>query len=90
MQEGACVEAFILEYCRKIVTYPQVVEVRSTLLEEHLKEITIYANPMDMGRIIGKEGKVVSALKTFISGMKAKNGLSYKLVVLATENPYVL
>ncbi|WP_104750775.1 KH domain-containing protein [Helicobacter salomonis] len=90
MQEGACVEAFILEYCRKIVTYPQVVEVRSKLLEEHLKEITIYANPMDMGRIIGKEGKVVSALKTFISGMKAKNGLSYKLVVLATENPYVL
>ncbi|MFC3848194.1 KH domain-containing protein [Helicobacter baculiformis] len=90
MQEEACVETFLLEYCRKIVTYPQVVEVRSTLLEDNLKEIAIYTNPVDMGRVIGKEGKMISALKAFISGMKAKNGLSYKLVVLAAENPYVL
>ncbi|WP_121021532.1 KH domain-containing protein [Helicobacter vulpis] len=90
MQEGACVEAFVLEYCKKIVTYPQVVEVRSQLVEEHLKEIAIYTNPVDMGRVIGKEGRIISALKAFISGMKAKDGLSYKIVVLASENPYVL
>ncbi|WP_104749664.1 KH domain-containing protein [Helicobacter cynogastricus] len=92
MSEEVCVENFLLEYCKKIVTYPQIVEVRSRLLEDdpHTKEIAIYTSPVDMGRVIGKEGKMVSALKAFISGMKAKNGLSYKLVVLASENPYVL
>lgn len=87
---GFCVEKFVQEYCKKIVTYPQVLEVKSKILEEGIQELCIYTNPMDMGRVIGRDGKMVSAIKAFISGVKAKNGLSYKIVVLASENPYIL
>ncbi|WP_104640032.1 KH domain-containing protein [Helicobacter bizzozeronii] len=90
LEGGFCVEKFVQEYCKKIVTYPQVLEVKSKMLEEGTKELCIYTNPVDMGRVIGKDGKMVSAIKAFISGVKAKNGLNYKIVVLASENPYVL
>ncbi|EFX42806.1 hypothetical protein HSUHS1_0880 [Helicobacter suis HS1] len=58
-------------------------------MQGQIKEILIYTNPMDMGRVIGKDGKMVSALRTFISGVKVKDGLSYKIIVLASENPYI-
>ncbi|WP_163566234.1 KH domain-containing protein [Helicobacter suis] len=87
-REGFCVEKFVEAYCKKIVAYPQVLQVQSRL-QGQIKEILIYTNPMDMGRVIGKDGKMVSALRAFISGVKAKDGLSYKIIVLASENPYV-
>ncbi|WP_050780219.1 KH domain-containing protein [Helicobacter suis] len=71
-----------------MVAYPQVLQVQSRL-QGQIKEILIYTNPMDMGRVIGKDGKMVSALRTFISGVKVKDGLSYKIIVLASENPYI-
>ncbi|EJB22447.1 KH domain RNA binding protein [Helicobacter pylori CPY6311] len=47
-----------------------------------------------MGHVIGKEGKMVSAIKAFVSGVKAKDGFSYKIVVFASKNgdknPHVL
>ncbi|BCZ17774.1 hypothetical protein NHP190003_10560 [Helicobacter sp. NHP19-003] len=72
------------------MAYPQVLQVHVRLLEPGVKEVCIYANPLDMGRVIGKDGKMVSALKAFISGVKAKDGFSYKIVVVAAKNPYVL
>lgn len=44
-------------------------------------EITIYANQADVGKLIGKEGKMIGAIKTVISGCKAKDGLSYRINV---------
>ncbi|EJB47643.1 KH domain RNA binding protein [Helicobacter pylori Hp H-16] len=49
-----------------------------------------------MGHVIGKEGKMVSAIKAFVSGVKAKDGFSYKIVVFASndknsdKNPHAL
>ncbi|BEG57074.1 hypothetical protein NHP21005_07620 [Helicobacter sp. NHP21005] len=88
--QGYPIEIFVAEYCKKIVAYPQVLQVQVRLLEPGVKEVCIHANPLDMGRIIGKDGKMVSALKAFISGVKAKDGFSYKIVVVAAKNPYVL
>ncbi|BCZ18496.1 KH domain RNA binding protein [Helicobacter sp. NHP19-012] len=88
--QGYPIEIFVAEYCKKIVTYPQVLQVQVRLIEPGVKEVCIHANPLDMGRVIGKDGKMVSALKAFISGVKAKDGFSYKIVVVAAKNPYVL
>ncbi|WP_053825742.1 KH domain-containing protein [Helicobacter heilmannii] len=87
--QGYPIEIFVAEYCKKIVAYPQVLQVQVRLVEPGVKEVCIHANPLDMGRVIGKDGKMVSALKAFISGVKAKDGFSYKIVVVAAKNPYV-
>ncbi|MGL2801902.1 KH domain-containing protein [Helicobacter pylori] len=89
-----CVAAFLEKYLKKVVSFPQALSVEHTLLEDKVKQITIYTHPSDMGHVIGKEGKMVSAIKAFVSGVKAKDGFSYKIVVFASKNgdknPHVL
>ncbi|GHP72933.1 RNA-binding protein [Helicobacter pylori] len=85
---------FLEKYLKKVVSFPQALSVEYTLLEDKVKQITIYTHPSDMGHVIGKEGKMVSTIKAFISGVKAKDGFSYKIVVVANKNsdknPHVL
>ncbi len=81
-----CVAAFLEKYLKKVVSFPNALSVDHTLLEDKVKQITIYTHPLDMGHVIGKEGKMVSAIKAFVSGVKAKDGFSYKIVVFASKN----
>ena len=46
-------------------------------------EIVLFANRADIGKLIGKEGKMIGAIKTVISGCKAKDGVSYRINVEA-------
>lgn len=50
-------------------------------VEMNFYEIEILASLQDAGRLIGKDGKMIGAIKTFISGVKAKNGNSYRIIV---------
>lgn len=78
------VEDFIKEYARKIASKPECIEVKETLNRaEGLRSVVIYADNADVGRLIGKQGKMISSIKTLVSACKAKDGLSYKIVVEA-------
>ncbi len=81
-----CVAVFLEKFLKKVVSFPNALSVDHTLLEDKVKQITIYTHPLDMGHVIGKEGKMVSAIKAFVSGVKAKDGFSYKIVVFASKN----
>jgi predicted RNA-binding protein YlqC (UPF0109 family) len=48
-------------------------------------EIVLHANQADVGKLIGKEGKMIGAIKTLISGCKAKDGKSYRINVEAIK-----
>jgi predicted RNA-binding protein YlqC (UPF0109 family) len=48
---------------------------------DEVTEIVLYANQADVGKLIGKEGKMIGAIKTVISGCKAKDGVSYRINV---------
>lgn len=76
-------EEFILTYAKLISSCPEDVSVESNSYTEEMDEITIYANKQDLGKLIGKGGKMVTAIKTVVSGCKAKGGKSYKLNVRA-------
>ena len=67
---------FVAEFARLIASYP----VESTTSDD-LVEIVLYANQVDVGKLIGKEGKMIGAIKTVISGCKAKDGKSYRINV---------
>lgn len=71
---------FIEEYAKLIVLYPEDIEVKVDSFNG-MDEITLYANSVDIGKLIGKEGKMITSIKTLISGCKAKDGKSYRINV---------
>ena len=71
---------FVAQFARLIATHPEDIRVDATEGDE-MTEIVLYANQADVGKLIGKEGKMIGAIKTVISGCKAKDGKSYRINV---------
>jgi len=74
---------FVSTYAKMIVKYPEEIEVSSKKLDDTFFEITIIANNNDIGKLIGKNGNMINAIKTILNGCKAKDGNSYKIQVIA-------
>jgi len=71
---------FVAQFAKLIASYPE--EVRVEVKESgEVTEIVLYANQSDIGKLIGKGGKMIGAIKTVISGCKAKDGVSYRINV---------
>jgi predicted RNA-binding protein YlqC (UPF0109 family) len=76
------ISEFVAQFARLIATHPE--DVRFELTEgNEVTEIVLFANQADIGKLIGKEGKMIGAIKTVISGCKAKDGKSYRINVEA-------
>ncbi len=71
---------FVAGFAQLIAAYPEDIRVESFEGDE-VTEIVLYANQADVGKLIGKEGKMIGAIKTVISGCKAKDGKSYRINV---------
>lgn len=80
------VQDFISQFAGMIATYPEKIRVERNDVNEGFTEIVIYADRGDAGKIIGKEGNMINALKTVISGCKAKDGISYRVLVRPLED----
>ncbi len=74
------ISEFIAQFAKLIATYPDDIKVQIKQSDE-VTEIILYANQADVGKLIGKEGKMIGAIKTVISGCKAKDGVSYRINV---------
>jgi hypothetical protein len=75
---------FVAQFARLIASNPDDVRVEVKEGDE-TTEILLYANQADIGKLIGKEGKMIGAIKTVISGCKAKDGVSYRINVEAIK-----
>jgi len=73
---------FVAQFAKLIVSHPDDVSVDVKDGDE-VTQIVLYANQSDIGKLIGKEGKMIGAIKTVISGCKAKDGISYRINVEA-------
>jgi predicted RNA-binding protein YlqC (UPF0109 family) len=80
------VEKFICEYAKLIAQEPEKVSVVKEDINDTYSEIIIYASGLDAGKLIGKDGKMIGAIKTMITGCKAKDGISYKVQVSNIDN----
>jgi predicted RNA-binding protein YlqC (UPF0109 family) len=76
---------FLLSYTKLLVSHPEDISVTITEMDENFDEIIILANSEDIGKLIGKEGKMINAIKTVISGCKARGGKSYRVNVKAAD-----
>ncbi|NPA50161.1 MAG: KH domain-containing protein [Epsilonproteobacteria bacterium] len=81
------VKDFILNYAKLIATYPDVIKVEIVdNISEDYSDIIVYAKPIDVGKLIGKKGKMINAIKAVISGCKAKGEKNYKITVQSIDN----
>jgi len=71
---------FVAQFARLVASKPDDIEVKVVQSDE-ITEIILYADQSDIGKLIGKSGKMIGAIKTVISGCKAKNGMSYRINV---------
>ncbi|MCE3037780.1 KH domain-containing protein [Helicobacter anatolicus] len=76
------IEDFLTEYTKKIVKNPERVRVSKEKTTDGY-DFVIFAATEDIGKIVGKDGKMIASIKAFISGCKAKNGLNYKVMAKA-------
>lgn len=79
------VDSFLLEYAKLLVDYPEDLSISIKEIDEGFDEITLFANSEDVGKLIGKQGRMINSIKTFISGCKAKGSKSYRVNVQAAE-----
>ena len=76
------IAAFVAQFARLVSSNPD--DIRVDVKEgDEVTEIVLYANQNDIGKLIGKSGKMIGAIKTVISGCKAKDGVSYRINVEA-------
>ena len=74
---------FVSSYAKMIVNNPSDIKVESKEIDEAFFEVTIYANSEDIGKLIGKNGNMINAIKTIVNGCKAKSGISYRIQVIS-------
>lgn len=79
------VKNFLYEYAKLIAEYPDRIKVEVVELGDNFCEIIIYADKVDTGKLIGKDGKMINAIKTVIIGCKAKDTTNYRVTVKSIE-----
>jgi len=71
---------FVTEFAKLLSFEPD--KIRSEIIpHSDFDEIVIWAKKADVGRIIGKDGSMVRAIKVFIDGCKVKDNKNYKITV---------
>ncbi len=78
-------DKFILAFARLIADKPDDITIKREDIDESFSEILVLADKSDTGKLIGKNGKMISSLKTIISGCKAKEGRSYRVTIKAND-----
>jgi len=75
------VQEFIIEYVKLIVEHPELVTIKEQKIDDSLTELLLFVHPDDVGKVIGKDGKMISSIKTVISGCKPKGTPNYRVNV---------
>ena len=74
---------FVSTYAKMIVSNPNEIEVELNEINETFFEVIVTANDSDIGKLIGKNGNMINAIKTILNGCKAKDGISYKIQIVS-------
>ncbi|MBU0647807.1 KH domain-containing protein [Patescibacteria group bacterium] len=77
-------QAFIEYIVRAIVDIPDKVRTERTIDERGVL-ITLYVDPSDMGKVIGKEGRTAKAIRSLLKVLGAKNQARVTMKIVEPE-----
>ena len=63
---------FIEYIAKQLVDNPDKVSVEETTPDEHTIEINLKVDESDLGKVIGKQGRNVNAMRTLLTAVGAK------------------
>lgn len=69
-------EAVLVHLCRSVVSTPDEVSVEASSVGEDRVRFDVSVNKDDMGRVIGRRGRVASAIRTVVGAAAANDGIS--------------
>ena len=79
------VEEFLKNYVILISEYPEKVRVEKIKVDENYYDIVVFVDKIDTGKLIGRDVKMISAIKTILTGCQAKQNESYRIMVKAID-----
>ena len=68
-------EAVLLHLCRSVVSHPDEVSIEATA-HGAVVRLDVTVNDGDMGRVIGRRGRVASAIRTVVGAAATKDGVT--------------
>lgn len=71
-------EAFLREVLTPLLDHPEALRIEVSG-EGRKRDVLVFADPQDRGRIIGKHGRMISALRTLCKTAGDKAGLVVSL-----------
>jgi predicted RNA-binding protein YlqC (UPF0109 family) len=77
-------KAFIEYVVKALVDYPEQVEIRE-VDGERTVVFEVRLNPTDIGKVIGKSGRTITAIRTLLTSAAAKNGKRAMLEIIEPE-----
>lgn len=77
-------KAFIEFVVKALVDHPDQVDVRE-VDGERVVVFELRLNPTDVGKVIGKNGRTISAIRTLLTSAAAKNGKRAMLEIIEPE-----
>jgi len=69
-------EAVLLHLCKSVVSHPDEVSIETEAKANDVVRLDVTVNDDDMGRVIGRRGRVASAIRTVVSAAASKDGVS--------------
>jgi predicted RNA-binding protein YlqC (UPF0109 family) len=73
---------FIEFIAKRLVNNPDKVSVEETSLDEHTIELNLKVDKSDIGKVIGKQGKNVNAMRTLLYAVGGKEDHRVTLQIL--------
>lgn len=67
-------EKFLCDLVKPLVMYPAEVRVKTFSEDDNTITLQIMVNEVDLGRVIGKKGRVANAIRTIAHSYAAKSG----------------
>lgn len=69
-------ESVLLYLCQSVVASPDAVSIEASSSGEGRVRFDVTVDPDDMGRVIGRRGRVASAIRTVVGAAGAKDGVT--------------